>query len=284
MATQKIAIVTDSSAYLPADAQSGLNIHVIPVWLIWDDENYRDGVDITPETFYSRLKTSKTLPSSSQPSVMEFKQLFEEISKEAEAIVAVLVSSKLSGTVASAQSAANELPHISIEIVDSLAGSMCLGFTVLAAARAAAAGDSLEKIVAAAEQMKEETKLIFIVDTLEFLHRSGRISGGRRLLGTALQIKPILHFEEGLIRPLSQARTKRKALYKLIELAESHLAGKQMKEAAIVEIDCQEDCDKLEIMVRDRFAPADIYRTGVSPVVGTIVGPGSIGLAYHTQN
>jgi DegV family protein with EDD domain len=120
MATQKIAIVTDSSAYLPADAQSGLNIHVIPVWLIWDDENYRDGVDITPETFYSRLKTSKTLPSSSQPSVMEFKQLFEEISKEAEAIVTVLVSSKLSGTVASAQSAANELPQL-ISIAQALA-------------------------------------------------------------------------------------------------------------------------------------------------------------------
>lgn len=284
MTSQRIAIVTDSSAYLPTDAHSGLNIHVIPVWLIWDDENYRDGVDIKPKTFYARLKTSKTLPSSSQPSIMEFKQLFEELSKKAEAIVAVLVSSKLSGTVASAQSAANELPHLSIEIVDSLAGSMCLGFTVLAAARAAAAGDSLEQVVAAAEQMKEKVQLIFIVDTLEFLHRSGRMSGGRRLLGTALQIKPILHFEEGLIAPLSKARTKRKALDKLIELAESQLAGKQMKEAAIVEIDCLDDCEKLENMVRNRFAPAAIYRTGVSPVVGTIVGPGSIGLAYHTQD
>lgn len=284
MNSQRIAIVTDSSAYIPPEAQEGLDIHVIPVWLIWDGENYRDGVDITPDAFYPRLSVSKTLPTSSQPTVMEFKHLFEELSKSADAIVAVLVSSKLSGTVESAQAAANELPALSIRIVDSLTGAMCLGFTVLAAARAAAAGNSLEEVVAAAEKMKEKSQLIFVVDSLEFLHRSGRISGGRRLLGTALKIKPILQFEEGLITPLSQARTKRKALEKIIELAENRLAGKQMVEAAIIEIDCQEDCEKLENMVRTNFNPSEIYRTAVSPVVGTIVGPGSIGLAYYTQD
>jgi DegV family protein with EDD domain len=257
---------------------------VIPVWLIWDGENYRDGIDITPDTFYPRLQTSKTIPTSSQPSMLEFKNLFEQLSNSTDAIVAVLVSSKISGTVASAQAAAAELSDLSIHVVDSMTGSMCLGFTVLAAARAAANGKPLEEVisVSAAEKMKQSTQLIFVVDTLEFLHRSGRISGGRRLLGTALQIKPILHFEDGVITPLSQARTKRKALEKIIELAESRLGGRQMTEAAIVEIDCLEDCKKLENKVKDYFKPAKIFRTAVSPVVGTIVGPGAIGLAYHT--
>lgn len=283
MAGQRIAIVTDSSAYIPAEAQTGLNIHVIPVWLIWDGENYRDGVDITPETFYSRLTASKTLPTSSQPSVMEFKTLFQELSSSYDAIAAVLVSSKISGTVASAEAAAAELPDIPISIVDSLTGSMGLGFVVLAAARAVATGNSLEEVIDAAEKMKEKTQLIFVVDTLKFLHRSGRISGSKRWLGTVLQIKPILHFEDGLIRPLSQARTKRKALEKLVELAQERLAGRQMEEAAIIEIDCMEDCKKLERMVKDHFNPAKILRTTVSPVVGTIVGPGSIGLAYYNR-
>lgn len=282
MTDPKIAIVTDSSAYIPAEAQAGLDITVIPVWLIWDGENYRDGVDITPEVFYHRLRGSSTLPTTSQPSVMEFKHLFSELSKNADAIVAVLVSSKLSGTVASAEAAAIELPELAIHIVDTYAGSMCLGFSVLAAARAAAEGKPLEEVVTAAETMKEKTQLIFVVDTLEFLHRSGRISGGRRLLATVLQIKPILQFEDGLIRPLSQARTKRKALEKVLEIAEERLEGKQMAGAAIIEIDCPEDCAKLENSVRERFNPSEIYRTTVSPVVGTIVGPGAIGLAYYT--
>jgi DegV family protein with EDD domain len=284
MTNQSIAIVTDSSAYIPAEALVDLDITVIPVWLIWDGENYRDGIDITPDTFYPRLQTSKTIPTSSQPSMLEFKNLFEQLSNSTDAIVAVLVSSKISGTVASAQAAAAELSDLSIHVVDSMTGSMCLGFTVLAAARAAANGKPLEEVISAAEKMKQSTQLIFVVDTLEFLHRSGRISGGRRLLGTALQIKPILHFEDGVITPLSQARTKRKALEKIIELAESRLGGRQMTEAAIVEIDCLEDCKKLENKVKDYFKPAKIFRTAVSPVVGTIVGPGAIGLAYHTIN
>jgi DegV family protein with EDD domain len=283
MSSQRIAVVTDSSAYIPAEAQSGLDITVIPVWLVWDGESYRDGIDITPDTFYPRLQTSKTLPTSSQPTVMEFKALFEQLSSSADAIVAVLVSSKISGTVASAMTAATELPDLSIHVVDSMTSSMCLGFTVLAAARAAAEGKSFEEVIDAAEKMKEKTQLIFVVDTLEFLHRSGRMSGGKRLLGTVLQIKPILQFEDGIITPLSQARTKRKALDKIIELAEMRLAGRQMAEAALVEIDCLEDCKKLEKMVQEYFEPSKIFRTAVSPVVGTIVGPGAIGLAYYTS-
>jgi len=283
MSDKKIVVLTDSSAYIPLDASEGLNIEVIPLWLIWGDESFRDGVDIFPSSFYKRLEKSNTLPTSSQPSDKEFELLFQEISMRTDAIVNVLVSSKISGTIASAQAAIPMIPDVRIGIVDSLSSSMGLGFAVLAAARAAAAGKSFEDVVKAAEVMREKVHLIFVVDTLEYLHRGGRISGGKRILGTVLNIKPILHFEEGEIRPLSQARTKKKALDLMLDIAEERLDGKKMAEAAIVEINTPEEAEAVELKVRSRFGTSRVYRTEVSPVVGTHVGPGAVGLAFYAE-
>lgn len=281
MTKKKIAVVTDSSAYIPANAKKGLDIHVIPLWLLWGDDHYRDEVDIDPPTFYARLKKSDTLPTTSQPSAKEFELFFREVAKGADAIVAVLVSSKISGTIASAQSAASEIKDIDIRIVDTLSCSMGLGFPVLAAARAAAEKKSVDEVVSAAEDMCCKTHTIFVVDTLEYLHRGGRISGGKRLLGTALNIKPLLHFEEGQIRPLSQARTKAKAIETLLDIAAERLQGKKMKEVAILDVDSPQEGDSVAELVKARFSPQAIMRTGVSPVVGTHVGPGTIGLAFY---
>lgn len=283
MSDGKVIVITDSSAYIPADASAGLNIEVIPLWLIWGDECFRDGVDIFPSHFYKRLEESKTLPSSSQPSGKEFELLFQELAMRTDAIVNVLVSSKISGTIASAQTAIPMIPDVRIGIVDSLSSSMGLGFTVLAAARAAAAGKSFEDVVRAAEVMREKVHLLFVVDTLEYLHRGGRISGSRRLLGSVLNIKPILHFEEGEIRPLSQARTKKKALDLMLDIANERLDGKNMAEAAIVEINTPEEAEEVELQVRSRFGTSRVYHTEVSPVVGTHVGPGAVGLAFYAE-
>ncbi len=281
MSGNKIAIVTDSSAYLPPEEQRELDISVIPLWLLWDGENYQDGVDIFPNEFYSRLKESDTLPTSSQPSAQEFANFYRNIGVGTDAIVSVLVSSQISGTIASAQSAAAENQDLNVRIVDSLSSSMGLGLAVLAAARAAKEGKSVDEVVAAAEDMRDRANIIFVVDTLEYLHKGGRISGGKRLLGSALNIKPILHFEEGQIRPLSQARTKRKALNQLLEIVEERLGGKQMQEAGVMDIDSPEEGNVVAEMVRERFNPARIYRTEVSPVVGTHVGPGTVGVAFY---
>ena len=146
MTNQKITIVTDSSAYIPKSAQEGLDIAVIPLWLIWDDDRFQDGVDIDPQTFYDRLKKSSTLPTSSQPSAKEFEIFYRQVTKECDAIVSVLVSSKISGTVDCAQMALSEFQDFPIRIVDALSSSMGLGFVVLAAARAAAAGGEVARI------------------------------------------------------------------------------------------------------------------------------------------
>ena len=173
MNDSRIAVVVDSSACIPEEALGGLSIPVIPLWLHWNNERFRDGVDIDPPTFYRRLRTSKTLPTSSQPSREEFVSFFRQVSAGADAIVAVLASSRISGTVASAQAAREQLPELSIRVVDSLSISMGMGFVALAAARAAAAGTSLDKVVAVAEDTRDRMHFLFAVDTLEYLHRGG---------------------------------------------------------------------------------------------------------------
>jgi DegV family protein with EDD domain len=283
MTNQKIVTITDSSAYIPEEAQLGLDIEVIPLWLIWDDDRYRDGIDIEPQSFYTRLKDSKSLPTSSQPSAKEFELFFRHVAQECDAIVAVLASSRISGTVECAQAALADFPDFPIRIVDSLSSSMGQGFAVLAAARAAKAGKTLDEVVTAAESMRDKIQLLFIVDTLEFLHRGGRIGGAKRLFGTALNIKPILHFENGLIESLSQARTKRKAINQMLEIIDTRLGGKHMAEAAIVDVDNPEGGQAIVDIVRERFSPAEIFRAQVSPVVGTHVGPGAIGVAFYAE-
>lgn len=283
MSNHKMVVVTDSSAYIPKGALEGLNVSVIPLWLIWDDERFRDGVDIDPPTFYRRLKESRTLPTSSQPSPGEFAAFFRQVAAEADAIISVLVSSKISGTIASAQAAQAQLPELTIRIVDSLSSSMGLGMVVLAAARAAAAGRSLDEVVAAAEGMRERMHFLFVVDTLEYLHRGGRIGGARRLLGTALRVKPILQFRDGKIESLTQARTKRKAIIRILEIVEERLGGKGMAEAAVVDIDAPGDGDAVAEMIVERFGAPVVHRSTVSPVVGIHVGPGAIGIAFYAE-
>ena len=284
MDLQKIYIVTDSSAGIPDELRAGLDICVIPLWLIWDNESFRDGVDILPHTFYQRLRTSSTLPSSTQPSVEEFREFFQNCARESDAIVSVLASSRISGTVDSALAAKELIPDYSIRVVDSHFTSMGLGFIAVAAARAAASGRSLDQVVEAAERMRESVNLLFVVDTLEYLHKGGRIGGAKRLFGTALNIKPILHFDQGLIQPLSQARTKKKAIEQMLNIAADRLAGRGMAEAVIVNVDCPEEGEALVKIVKDRFNPSMIYASGVSPVVGTHVGPGCLGLAFYPES
>jgi fatty acid-binding protein DegV len=247
MTHQKIIVVTDSSAYIPAEAQRGLDITVIPLWLIWDDDRYRDGIDIEPQAFYARLKDSKSLPTSSQPSAKEFELFFRQVAKDCDAIVAVLASSRISGTVECAQAALADFPDFPIRIVDSLSSSMGLGFAVLAAARAARAGKTLDEVVKAAESMRDK-----------------------------------IH-EDGLITLQSQARTKRKALNQMLEIVDARLGGKRMAEAAIVDIDNPEEGQAIGDLVRERFSPAEIFRAQVSPVVGTHVGPGTVGIAFYAE-
>ena len=282
MSGKKILVVTDSSASLPAGLVNDLDIRVIPLWLIWNEDSFLDGVDIDPQTFYQRLRTSKTLPSSTQPSAMEFRKFFEDMAGDCSGIVCVLASSKISGTVDSAI-AAQEFSPVPVKVVDSEFSAMGQGLIAVQAARAAAAGASLAEVATSAESSRDRTNLLFVVDTLEYLHKGGRIGGAKRLLGTALNIKPILHFDEGTIQPLSQSRTKKKAISELLDIAEQRLDGSVMEEAAIVHVDCLDEANQLKEIVINRFNPTEVHISDVSPVVGTHVGPGALGLAFYPR-
>jgi len=141
----------------------------------------------------------------------------------------------------------------------------------------------VDEVVAAAEQTRDRVNMLFVVDTLDFLFKGGRISGGKHLLGTAFNIKPILHFHEGQIKPLTQTRTKKKAVAQLLEIVQERLGGRKMLEAAVMNADAPGEGDALAAMVADRFGPAQLHRATVSPVVGTHVGPGTIGIAYYGE-
>lgn len=285
MKEQRIAVVTDSTAYIPDEALNGLDIPVIPLWLIWGDDRYRDGVDIDPHTFYQRLRTSQDFPTTSQPSVGEFVDFFRRVAreKETDTIVGAYISSAISGTVASAEAAKAQISELNITVIDSLSTSVGLGFVALAAARAAAAGGSLEEIIAAAEKIRDRVNVLFAVDTLEYLHRGGRIGGAKRFLGTALNIKPLLHLEGGCVEPLCQVRTKRKAVARMLEIAEERLGGKPMTEVAVIDVDVSKEGDTVAEQVRERFDISPVYRSTVSPVLGAHTGPGTVGMGFYPE-
>jgi DegV family protein with EDD domain len=186
----RIAVVTDSTAYLPPELVAQYGIHVMPQQLIWGDETFLDGVAIDPPTFYERLSRSGDIPTTSQVPVGGFADLFAEVARSTDGIVGVFISTELSGTVASALAAQELLPDLPIEVVDSRSTTMGLGFVALAAARAAAEGKGLAEVAATARELVPRVNVLFIVETLEYLHRGGRIGGASRLLGSALYRTP----------------------------------------------------------------------------------------------
>ena len=276
----EFAIVTDSSAYLPIDILSQYDICVAPQILIWGQQTYQDGVDITPTEFYQRLQKSTVNPTTSQVTPATFHKIFKKLLDEGKDILAILISDKLSGTVASANQASEMLPGARIEVVDSNSTAMAMGFIVLAAARAAQSGASLSECKALAQKAVSHVGVVFAVDTLEYLHRGGRIGGGARFLGTALNLKPILELRDGRIEALERVRTRKKSLTRLIELVEERLAGRSPIRLASLHANAPEDAKNLLAEAANRLGAVESIFSDVSPVIGTHAGPGTVGLAY----
>jgi len=276
----QVAIITDSTAYIPKDILANLNIIVAPQVLIWGNETLRDGVDIQPEVFYNRLQKSTVMPTTSQVTIGSFKDMFSNLLDEGKQILALLVSTKLSGTIDSAVQARDMLPGAAIEIVDSKTTAMALGFQVLAVARAAESGASLAECKALAEKATEHVGVVFAVDTLEFLHRGGRIGGGTRFLGTVLNMKPILEVTGGRVEGIERVRTRSKSLNRVVEIIEERIGGRKPVRLATLHANSPEDAHALLDMANTRLNAVESIISEVSPVVGTHAGPGTVGLAF----
>ena len=276
----KVAIVTDSTAYIPNDILKEYPITVAPLVLIWGNESYEDGVDIQPTEFYTRLKDAKVMPSTSQVTPASFQKIFKRLLDEKYDILAILIAEKLSGTIASAKQAKELFPDAVIEIFDSNSTAMAMGFQVLAVARALAKGASLEECLALAEKARDHTGVVFTVDTLEFLRRGGRIGGAAAFLATALNIKPILELRDGRIEAIEKVRTRKKALDRLVELVEDRSGGRRPIHLATLHANAQSDAERLLETARIKFGAIESIFSEVSPVIGNHTGPGTVGLAY----
>ena len=276
----RVAIVTDSTSSMPQEIIDKYPITVIPQVLIWGDQTYRDGIDINAEEFYTRLAKANIMPTTSQAKISDFQQVFTRLHEEGHEILCVLISSKLSGTIGSYHQAKEMLPEARIELVDSLSTSMGLGFQVIEAAKAAAAGKSLAECKAAAEQARERTGLVLTPATLEFLHRGGRIGGGARFLGTALNIKPILELRDGRIEAVERVRTRKKALKRIIDRVEELIAGRQPVHLAVLHANAPDEARHLLEMATRQIETSEKLFTEVSPVVGCHAGPGTVGLSF----
>jgi DegV family protein with EDD domain len=281
--SRRVAVVTDSTSDIPPELVEQYGIHVVPQVLIMGDQTWRDQVDIDSPTFYRLLRTSSHFPSTSQPSVPDFEQTFAELAQEADGIAAILVSDELSGTLNSARMAAENLPGLSLEIVDTRSVSIQLGFIALAAARAAAAGADLQTVADTARALIGQVHVYFVVDTLEYLHRGGRIGAASRLVGTALNLKPILQVKDGIVQPLTKVRTRRKALATLLQLIDDQLAGAEGIHMAVLHVDALAEADHLAEQLEARYHPLTMLRSECGPVVGTHVGPGTVGVAFYVE-
>lgn len=279
----RVVVITDSTSDIPYELAARHGLRVVPQILIMGTRTWRDGVDIDSATFYRLLRASPDFPSTSQPSASEFEALFRELSAEADGIVAVLVSHELSGTINSAQTAAANLPDLSIEIIDSRSVSMGLGLMALTAARAAARGEDLSSVAESARQLIPRLRVYFVVDTLEYLHRGGRIGAAARIFGSALNLKPVLEIKDGVVTPVTRVRTRRKALDKLLELLHEELGAGGTIHMSVLHVAAPEEAAQLAQQLQARYEPAELIQAECGPVVGAHAGPGTVGVAFYVE-
>jgi DegV family protein with EDD domain len=277
-----VAIVTDSTAYIPPEVVQKHNLTIVPQVVIWDNQTLEDGVDIQPNEFYSRLASSKTMPTTSQVSVLSMHNAFSKLLSQGYEVLGMFLSAKLSGTMQSAYQGRDELPSgkEKVQIFDTETTAMAMGFQVLMVARAAMDGASMTDCLALADKVKGTTGVYLVVDTLEFLHRGGRIGGAQRFLGAALNMKPLLTIEGGRVEPVERIRTKAKAHDRLIEIVVEKCAGKSPIRLATLHANAAEDAKSILAKAEGRLRPVETVFSAVSPAVGTHTGPGTVGLCY----
>ena len=277
----KIALVTDSTSSMPNELVEKYEINVAPQILIWGKEALEDGIDITPHAFYDRLSKSTVMPSTSQVSVPKFVEIYQRLLDQDYQILNILISSKLSGTVNSAVQAKAMLPvDAPIEIIDSNSTAMALGFHLLTVARAIKQGATMPECIELAQKASKNTGIFFAVDTLEFLHRGGRIGGANRFLGTALNIKPILELRDGRVEASERVRTRSKSLTRIIELVSEQIGSRTPVRLAALHANAPEDAKLVLEEAIQKFNPVESYSSDVSPAIGANIGPGVVGLVY----
>jgi len=279
-----VAILTDSCASIPEELIQQLNIEIVPYYVHRGTEIIRDLVDMTREEFFRWLATAKELPKSATPGPGDYLAAFQRLAKRAREIVTVCMTSKGSGAYQAAtvakEMAAKELPDLRIEVVDTLQVAMCHGWSAIEAARAALAGASLEKVVERAKEVARKSTMIQTADTLRYLYMGGRIGRATHLVGTLLNIKPLIGMEDGVITPLGQARSRRQAYRKMVEIMAQKVGLGARIKIGYVHAAAPEEAEKLRSIVEPNFDCQESLITELSLALGVHTGPGTVGLGF----
>lgn len=280
---RKVAVVTDSSSSVTQAMAQEYGVHVLPLYVAVGGRTYRDGIDLGSELFYPLLRASKQLPTTSQLTVLDFVQAYSALSDQAEAIVSIHVSQKLSATVDSARVASRQLPEVPVHVIDSHSVSMGLGLMVIAASHAAAAGQDAAGVIRVVEELIPKINLIFTLETLEYLHKGGRIGGASALLGSVLSINPVLHLTDGRIEPFEKPRTKKRAVQRILNLMGERVGRHRAVHASVVHAAAADEAQVLAEEVAARFHPVELLTADIGPVLSTHAGPGALGVAFYAD-
>ncbi len=277
----QVQIVTDSTADLPEKLVNEYNIAVVPLKVIFNGkETYRDGVDISTEQFYRRMVERHETATTSQPTPGEFASVYTSLS--AKSIISIHLSSAMSGTCQSARIAREMVPGADIEVIDSKSVSMGLGLIVLEAARAAGKGMTKGEILKIISDLQTRLQVFFIVDSLEYLARGGRIGMATAFLGTILNIKPLLYLSEGQVQPYEKIRGKTKAIERLAQIVEEKAAGQKIKCSIVHGMD-PVGMEKFCQRIKARLHCAEPVISELGAVVGTHTGPGVVGMVFAPE-
>ncbi len=277
----KVAVVSDSSAYIPQEYVDQYGLTILPLTVNWQGKSLYDGVDIKANDFYQELAKSKEKATTSQVTVGQFLEVFDKLLKEGKDVIYLGITTGLSATVDSANQARKELGEPeNLVIIDSQLVSMALTLMVLEIARAAEKGATLQECAQLAADLYPRIGVYFTVNDLQYLHRGGRINTAKRLLGSALDLKPILMIRDGKIELVESVRSQKKAITRIVDLIERDIAGRTPVRIGPFHALAYDEMIMMEELAVERFHPIEIIRSEVSPVIGSHVGPGTVSMAY----
>ena len=277
---RQLHVVTDSNCHIPQALCQELDIHVVPLPFVWDDQTYLDGVDMGPKEFYSKLRASRTIPTTSAPTPGLFKDVFERLSSDGKPVLALLVGKDFSSTFVTAGLAKEMRPEADITILDSDSNTMGLGFQVLATARAANEGKSLQEVMSVVKQVKDNSGVVFAVQDIRYLRRGGRVSHVMSFLASTLRLIPVMELNGGPIKPIERVRTEKHLIPRLLDLTAERTHGVRPLRLAVVHADTEARAWQLMRAARERFRPDELLISELAPVVGIHTGPDALGLAY----
>ncbi|MDX8361190.1 DegV family protein [Cytobacillus sp. IB215316] len=279
----RTAILTDSTAYIPLEIRKKLHIEMIPLMVNFENESYKEEIEISADDFYDKVRGNGELPTTSQPSIGLFVEKFKQLANDFDAVICIHLSSGISGTYAGAVSAGEMVENINVYPFDSETSCMLQGFYVIEAAEMAKEGKTPEEIILRLQEMKKSVQAYFMVDDLSHLQRGGRLNSAQALIGSLLQVKPVLHFVNKVIVPYEKIRTRKKALQKMIDMFGEEASNQLPMRAVIIHANREQQAEQIKSELEKQYPHVEFTLSYFGAVIGTHLGEGAIGMGWYRK-